>query len=190
MNITDGVVSDLLPVYFSGDASSDTKSLVEDYFRQNPEFERLARSAGTTLETLSTLPPVAADSEKEKRDIESIRCGLNRRKWLFGLSLFLTLSPFWFYFTHGHLASLIVGDNLWKAAFDWSMATVFWFLYFAQLRGRTVSLVIAIFLTLIPIPFALHFANAPGGRGTFAEAVCIWIGAAFIWIGYFRQRSH
>ena len=189
MNITRGVVTDLLPVYFSGDASDDTKSLVEDYFRQNPDFERLARSAGTPLETLRATPPVAADSEKEKRDIESVRCGLERRKWLFGLSLFLTLSPFWFYFTHGHLASLIVGDNLWKAAFDWSMAALFWFLYLAHLRRRAASLVTAISLTLIPIPFALHFANAPGGRGTFAEAVCIWIGAAFVWIGYFRQRS-
>lgn len=190
MNITQGVVSDLLPVYFSGEASDDTKSVVEDYFRQNPEFERLARSAGTALETLRTVPPLAANSEKEKRDFESIRCGLNRRKWLFGLSLFLTLSPFWFYLTHGHLASLIIGDNLWKAAFDWCMAALFWFLYFSQLRWRTAALVIAISLTLMPIPFALRFANAPGGTGTFAEAVCIWIGAALIWIGYFRRRSH
>ena len=53
----------------------------------------------------------------------------------------------------------------------------------------TGSPVTAISLTLIPVPFALHFTNAPGGRGTFAEAICIWIGAAFIWIGYFRQRS-
>lgn len=190
MNITREVVTDLLPIYFSGEASSDTKSLVEEYFHDNPDFERMARSAGTPLETLRTAPAVAAGSEKEKRDLESVRCGIDRRKWLFGLSLFLTLSPFWFYLTHGHLASLIVGDNLWKAVFDWSMAAVFWFLYFVHLRRRAGSLVIAISFTLIPIPFALHFANAPGGRGTFAEAVCIWIGAAFIWISYFRQRSH
>jgi hypothetical protein len=189
MNITREVVTDLLPAYFSGDASNDTKSLVEDYFRGNPDFERLARSAGTPLEILRAAPPLSADSEKEKRDLESVRCGLERRKWLFGLSLFLTLSPFWFYFTHGHLASLILGDNLWKAAFDWSMAALFWFLYFAQLRRRAGSMVTAISLALIPIPFALHFANAPGGGGTFAEAICIWIGAAFIWIGYFWQSS-
>jgi hypothetical protein len=189
MNIKRGVVTDLLPVYLSGEASNDTKSLVEDYFRENPDFERMARSAGTPLDTLRAASPVAAGSEKEKRDIESVRCGLERRKWLFGLSLFLTLSPFWFYFTHGHLASLIVGDNLWKAAFDWSMAALFWFLYFAQLRRRAASLVTAISLSLIPIPFALHFTNAPRQRGSFAEAVCIWIAAAFIWIGYFRQRS-
>lgn len=73
------------------------------------------------------------------------------------------------------------------------MAALFWSLYFARLRWRTAAFVTAIFLTLIPVPFALHFANAPGQSGIFAgivaEAVCIWIGAAFIWIGYFRQRS-
>ena len=190
MNITQEVVTDLLPVYFSGEASSDTKLLVEGYFHENPDFERMARSAGTPLETLRAAPPVAADSEKEKRDIESIRCGLDRRKWLFGLSLFLTLSPLSFYFTHGHLFSLMGPDALWEAAFDWSMAALFWFLYFAHVRRRAASLVAAISLTLIPIPFALHFANAPGPRGVFAEAVCIWIAAALIWIGYFRQRSH
>ena len=45
MNITQEVVTDLLPVYFSDEASSDTKSLVEEYFRENPDFERMARSA-------------------------------------------------------------------------------------------------------------------------------------------------
>ena len=188
MNITREVVTDLLPIYFSGEASSDTKSLVEEYFRDNPDFERMARSAGTPLETLRTAPPVAAGSEKEKRDLESVRCGLNRRKWLFGLSLFLTLSPLSFYFTHRHLVSLTVGDFLWEAAFYWSMGALFWFLYFARLRRRTASLVAAISLTLIPIPFALHFANAPGPTtaGIFAGGICIWIAAALIWISYFR----
>ena len=190
MNITQEVVTDLLPVYFSGEASSDTKLLVEEYFRENPDFERLARSAGVPLETLRAASPVAVGAEKEKRDMESARCSLDRRKWLFGLSLFLTLSPLSFYFTHGHLVSLMISDFLWEAAFDWSMAALFWFLYFAQPRRRAASLLAAIFLTLIPIPFALHFANTPRPSGIFAEAVCIWIAAALIWIGYFRQRSH
>jgi hypothetical protein len=193
MNITREVVTDLLPIYFSGEASSDTKSLVEEYFHDHPDFERMARSAGTPLETLRTVPPVAAGSEKEKRDLENVRCGLDRRKWLFAVSLFLTLTPLSFYFTHGHLVSLMRGDTLWEAAFDWSMAAFFWFLYFAQPRRRTAAFVTAIFLTLIPIPFALHFANAPQPNGILAgilaEAVCIWITAALIWIGYFRQRS-
>ena len=190
MNITREVVTDLLPIYFSGDASRDTKSLVEEYFRDNPDFERMARSAGAPLETLRAASPRAAGAEKEKRDIESVRCSLDRRKWLFGLSLFLTLSPLSFYFTHGRLVSLLGADALWEAGFDWSMAAFFWYLYFAQLRRRAASFAAAISLTLIPIPFALHFANAPESRGNFAEAVCVWIATAFLWIGYFRQRSH
>jgi len=188
MNVTREVVTDLLPIYFSGDASKDTKALVEDYFRENPDFERIARSAATPLETLRAAPPIAAGSEKERRDLESVLCGLQRRKWLFGLSLFLTLTPLSFYFTHGDLASLMGRDVLWEAAFEWSMAALFWFLYFARLRWRAASLVGAIYLTLIPLPFALHFANVPALRGSFVEALCFWVAAAFIWIGYFRQR--
>ena len=43
MNITREVVTDLLPIYFAGEASGDTKVLVEDYFRQDPDFERIGR---------------------------------------------------------------------------------------------------------------------------------------------------
>ena len=188
MKITPEVVTDLLPIYFSGEASGDTKLLVEEYFRDNPDFERMARSAGTPLETLRTAPPVAAGSEKEKRDLESVRCGLNRRKWLFAVSLFLTLSPLSFYFTNGRIVPLLNRDTLWEAALEWSLAALFWSLYFARPRRRAGSLAAAIFLTLIPIPFALHFAHAPASSGAFGEVVCVWIAAAFVWIGYFRRR--
>ena len=57
MNITREVVTDLLPIYFSGEASGDTKVLVEEYFRQDPDFERMARSAATPLETLRAAAP-------------------------------------------------------------------------------------------------------------------------------------
>lgn len=190
MNLTREVVTDLLPVYFSGEASRDTKALVEDYFREHPDFEQIARSGGSPLETLGAASPIAAGSEKEKRDLESVRCGLQRRKWLFALGLFFTFSPVSFYFTHGPLNSRMVRDTLWEAAFEWSLAALFWFLYLAYVRlGRhAASLVAAISFTLIPVPFALHFASAPESMGSFAEAVCIWIAAALIWIGYFRQR--
>lgn len=190
MKVTGNVVTDLLPIYFSGDASKDTKALVEDYFRENPDFERMARGAATPLETLRAVPPMAADSEKEKREIESVRGGLDRRKWLFSLSLFLTLVPVSYYFNHGHIPSLTDHNVLWEAAFDWILAATLWFVYFARLRMRTAGLAIAISFTLVPIPFILHFVfgNSPELRGSFAEAVCIWIGAAFMWIGYFLRR--
>lgn len=178
MNVTREVVTDLLPMYFSGEASGDTKVLVEDYFRQDPDFERIARSAAKPLETLRAAAPVAADSAREKRDLESILWGMRRRNWLFAVSLFLTLAPVWEFATGGI-------RNSWHAVFDWCLAGVLWFVYFARVRWRTASLAIAIAFTVIPIPFVLHSVFA-GGR--VAEFAIIWIFAAFIWLGHFRQH--
>jgi hypothetical protein len=175
----------LLPIYFSGEASGDTKVLVEDYFRQDPEFERTARNAATPLETLRAAAPIAASPERKKRDLESVLWGLRRRTWLFGVSLFLTLSPLSFDFTHGHIVSLMLPQTLWHAAFDWSLAAVLWFVYFARLPRRKLALVCAIFFTLIPIPFVWHSVTA---GGPVAEFAIWWIVAAWIWFGYFRPR--
>jgi hypothetical protein len=185
MNVTREVVTDLLPIYFSGEASGDTKVLVEDYFRQDPDFERIARSAATPLETLRAAAPIAAGSEREKHDLESVRWRLQWRRVLFGLSLFLTLIPLSFY-SHGHIVSPMVRDAPWEAALYWTLAALFWFLYFARLRRRAASLMGAISLTLIPVPFVLHsvFAGEPVGE----VAMIVWTCAAVVWIGYFRQR--
>jgi hypothetical protein len=187
MNVTREVVTDLLPIYFAGEASGDTKVLVEDYFRQDPDFERIARSAATPLETLRAVRPIAASSEQKKRDLESVRRGLWRRRMLFAGSLLLTLVPLWPYSTNGHIVSPMVRDAPWEAAFHWSLAALLWFLYLylARLGRRAASLVVAIYLTLIPIPFVFHSVFAGGSVVGFA---ILWICAAWIWIGYFWQR--
>jgi len=97
----------------------------------------------------------------------------------------LDARPLSFDFTHGHIVSLMLRDAPWQAAFDWSLAAVLWLLYFARLRRRTASLVCAIFLLLIPIPFVLHSVFA---GGPVLEFAIFWIVAAFIWLAYFRQR--
>jgi len=185
MNVTREVVTDLLPIYFSDEASADTKVLVEEYFRQDPDFERIARRAATPLESLRAAAPIEASSEREKRDLESVLWGLRRRTWLFGVSLFLTLVPLSLDFTHGRIVFLSIRGTSWHAAFDWSLAAVLWFLYFARLHRRTATLVCAIFFTFIPIPFVLHSAFA---GGPVLEFAIVWIWAAFIWLGYFRRR--
>ena len=69
MNVTRDVVTDLLPLYFSGDASEDTCRLVEDFFRENSDFERVARAAAKPLETLRN---AARPPPKPKR--KSAKC--------------------------------------------------------------------------------------------------------------------
>ena len=185
MNVTREVVMDLLPIYFADEASEDTKALVEDYFRQDPDFERVARSATTPLDTLRAVAPVAASAEREKRFLQSVLLGLRRRMWLFGVSLFLTLAPLSFNFSHDHIVSIMVRDAPWHAAFCWSQAAVLWFFYFAHLRRRTAALVVAISFTLIPIPFVWHSVVS---SGPVLEFAILWVCAAFIWYGIFRVR--
>ncbi|MFZ0922861.1 MAG: hypothetical protein WA020_07345, partial [Candidatus Acidiferrales bacterium] len=190
-SISREVVTDLLPVYFSGEASADTRSLVEDYFRGDPDFERVARSAATPLEALRGTSRMAPDAEREKRDLESVRCALQRRKWYFGLALFFMLAPLSFVIANGHMAWMMARNAPWDAALYWILGALFWVFYFARPSRRTVSLMVAIFLTLLPLHFGLHliFPHAPGLNNNIPEAVVIWLGAVVSWVGYFRARA-
>ena len=42
MKVTRDVIYDLLPTYFAGDASDDSRSLIEEFFASDPEFGRMA----------------------------------------------------------------------------------------------------------------------------------------------------
>jgi hypothetical protein len=52
MQLNRDIVIDLLPVYFSGEASESTRALVEECFRHDPDLERIARSASKDVEVL------------------------------------------------------------------------------------------------------------------------------------------
>ena len=41
MNVTREVIYDLLPGYFSGDISADTRALVEEFLKNDPEFSKM-----------------------------------------------------------------------------------------------------------------------------------------------------
>ena len=45
MKITRDVVSDLWPLYSSGEASADTRVLVDEFLRDDPEFARAGSRA-------------------------------------------------------------------------------------------------------------------------------------------------
>ncbi|HET6199206.1 MAG: hypothetical protein WBE21_05335 [Candidatus Acidiferrales bacterium] len=193
MNVTRNVVTDLLPVYFAGEASGDTKVLVEDYFRQDPDFERVARSAATPLEALRRTARVTPDAEREKRDLECVRRGLWRNKVFFGLALFNTLAPLAFFFSKGHFFWLVREDP-WEAAFFWSIAAILWLAYFGRLTRRAASLLFAILFILAPIVLDLHFSFAGGlhfrdknSLGLLWEAVLFWSVAAMLLIQYFAR---
>lgn len=158
MKVTREVMNDLLPAYFSGEASADTKALMEEYFRENPEFERVARGSARSLEALQETVTVAPEAKKEKRDLEKVHKAMWRRKMFFGLALFFTLAPLAFTYSKGHIAWMMVRNEPWSAAFYWFAAALFWVLYFMRLPRRSALLVIAIFFAVMPLVL-LHDAK-------------------------------
>ena len=65
MKVTRDVIYDLLPMYFAGDTSEDTRSLIEEFFAGDPEFGRMAER----FRTLITEHPSAAQIETERAKI-------------------------------------------------------------------------------------------------------------------------
>ena len=65
MKVTREVIYDLLPSYFAGDASDETRALVEAYFETDPEFARMA-SRFQSLITERQQPTAAGARERER----------------------------------------------------------------------------------------------------------------------------
>jgi hypothetical protein len=69
MKVTRDVIVDLLPLYVAGEASVDTRTLVEEFLRQDPELELQAREA--RFEPLATtgMPRAVVPPDVELRSL-------------------------------------------------------------------------------------------------------------------------
>ena len=141
MNITRDVVADLLPAYLAGEASADTRALVEEFARQDAEFARLlaaqrselALGAQALREPAAGLPP-----DHELRTLERTRRMAARLRWLMALALAFTAFPLSFVFQGGRLTFLLVRDVPVVALASWVTAATFWLLFLStrrRLRG-------------------------------------------------------
>ena len=86
MNPTPDVITDLLPLYFSGEASADTRALVEEYFRANPEFERMARRMAESFNALKA-SSASSTEEQEKRALMRTRMEVRAKNMSLGVVL-------------------------------------------------------------------------------------------------------
>jgi hypothetical protein len=194
MNVTCDVLTDLLPVYFSGEASEDTKRLVEEYFRENPDFERIARKAATSLEDLRMTAPVAPEAEREKYDLQWAREELFRRRVGFATALLFTLAPLMTLYRDGRLVWTAILNDPWLLALCWCIGAFLWFQYFARLSRRTSAMVSSIFFALLPLMVEFHLF-LPGWQTRLSHrlawSTAMWVGASAIWASYLWQsRKH
>ena len=92
MKVTRDVVSDLLPLYLSGDVSDDTRQLVDEFIQSDPEFSRFAKGISATALKLDVLPPVKPDLELQT--IKKTKRLVRLRDAFFWVSLFASVTPF------------------------------------------------------------------------------------------------
>ena len=85
MKITRDVVSDLWPLYESGEASADTRALVEAFLAADPSYAATLRDAAAVA---LPAPDAAMPAAGETRALKRTRDLVHGRSWLRGVRLF------------------------------------------------------------------------------------------------------
>jgi hypothetical protein len=133
-NVTREVISDLWPLYLSGDASADTRRLVEDFLAGDPGLEKSLRAASDPLEAF---PPPSLPPDHQLKTLARVK----RRLW--GYPILLQLAILFSCFAFGR----IVSDTSWDVSprnfiITAAIAVAFWIAFFVTLfRARRAFLV-------------------------------------------------
>jgi hypothetical protein len=119
MNVTRDVITDLWPVYAAGEASADTRALIEDFLRQDPEFARVLQRQG-----VETLQPQGAFRPAADREAQALR---RTKRLLHGWDWLVFLAMLFSCFAFGR----IVSDTSWDVSpvnfiVTASIAATFW----------------------------------------------------------------
>ena len=124
MKVTDEVMNDLLTLYLAGEASADTKALVESHARQNAEFASRVEAAGA-LSPIG-LPHGGPPSDLELRTLTETRKFIFLRTVFWAGGIFFTLLPFVFTFDDGRVEFLVLGRHAGLMWSFWSIAVAAW----------------------------------------------------------------
>jgi hypothetical protein len=138
MKITRNVITDLLPAYLSGEASADTRALVEEMAGQDPDIGRLVESSRNERSDAMIQHAVALPPNLEREIVARTRAVLRRRSWTLALALFFTCVPLVFAFDAGGITFLMFRDEPGSRLF-WVSAAYLWFDYVRQSRRLRVG---------------------------------------------------
>ncbi len=91
-NVTRDVIVDLWPLYVSGEASPDTRGLIEAFLREDPEFERELKQDSRGALTANEVPALTPDHEL--KTLAQIKRRLTGPKWLLLLAMVFSMMAF------------------------------------------------------------------------------------------------
>jgi hypothetical protein len=134
MNVTRDIVKDLLPVYLAGDASEDTRTLVDQWLRTDPDLTRLVAEA-----KVEALPPVALPApDSEKQALSRTRRWLRWRMVLMGTAIYVTTLPMTVVFDSRGFKGLLIED-WWERIVILVVAAALWAAFVAMTRKVRAS---------------------------------------------------
>jgi hypothetical protein len=122
MNVHENVILDLLPAVRSGQASAESRQLVEQFLDANPQLARFA-----------ALMP-SPDPALELRALQRTRRELGRASWVKGLAIFFTLLPLSFIFDGSH-ARFLFADYPAVMVGMWIVAAALWVHFYRYSKG-------------------------------------------------------
>jgi hypothetical protein len=141
MLVTENVVRDLVPLYFDGEASADSRALVETWFASDPDLARSARKQSDAISSLASADVGSVSDESVRKALQrahkiilvrEVSLGLAGALSLFFIALaaFLVLSPDW----KSHEAS----NGTIALVICFLLAAANWAIYF-NIRRQTVA---------------------------------------------------
>jgi hypothetical protein len=128
--ITRAIITDLYPLYVAGEASGDTRQLVEEFLAKDPEFARLLTEGGRS--SLAVYPPPELPADHELKTLAKVKRHLGGPVWALQLALIFSALAF----------GRIVSDTSFdvsprKSIITAAIALCFWLVFFVKLyRGR------------------------------------------------------
>ena len=129
MNITREVIIDLWPVYTAGEASADSRALIEEFLQQDTEFARLLQEKVDEDLLTSTVPLLPPDREAQALN--------HTKRQLHGWDWSLVFLLFAMQFS-GFAFARIVADTSWDVSpiqfiITAAIAAVFWCAFLIRL---------------------------------------------------------
>ncbi len=126
MTVTRDVVKDLLPVYLLGEASADTRRVVDAFLAADDELRRDV-DAARRFSLPATVPPPAT---AEKAALDDTRKRLKNRTSTLVVAVVFTLLPFSFAGDDQGITFLLFRDAPEVATAWWGTAAVMWVAHF------------------------------------------------------------
>ncbi len=132
MNVSPATISDLWPLYASGDASPDTRALVDAFLAADQDLARTLRDSSELAVEMTAPPTLPPDHELQT--LKRTKRRLRGFRWLLQLAMIFSVLAF----------GRIVSDTSWDVSpknfiITASIAAGFWIAFLVSLirmRGR------------------------------------------------------